>query len=379
MEEAKSRRALLGPHSPNVQLCLRMLQHERWMRRCLQLARLGAGTSAPNPMVGAVLVQDDRILAEGWHESPGTAHAEAACLQAYGDQPVPIDAVMYVNMEPCAHQGRTGPCADLLIARGVKSVMIAHRDPFPAVNGQGIARLCAAGVRVEESLLEQEARWLNRRFLTSIEKRRPYIILKWAMSRDGYLDRETKPTRTVTRISSSETDVLVHAWRSQEQAIMAGSRTVLSDDPRLDVRLVEGRSPLRVVIDRKGIAPAGSKVFQDSRPTLLFGAEERSGIGARQVVLDDLRDPITQVLEELHGSGIRSVLVEGGATLLNRFLELGLWDEARIITGGTLCFSGTPAPRIITPPSRSLLSGPDRIDLHVNAAHQSTPADAWPW
>lgn len=330
-------------------------------------------------MVGAVLVQGDRILAEGWHEAPGTAHAEAACLRAFGDRRVPADAVMHVNLEPCAHHGRTGPCADLLIARGVKTVVVAHRDPFPSVNGEGIRRLRQAGVHVEEGILQDEARWLNRRFLTSVMSRRPYVILKWAASRDGFLDRQPNAQRGSTRISSRETDVLVHRWRSEEQAIMVGSRTVLSDDPSLDARLVEGRSPLRVILDRNRIAPLDSKVFQDARPTLVFGTTEREGIGARQVLLDEERDPIIQVLEELDRCGIRSVLVEGGATLLSRFLALGVWDEARVITGDMRCLNGTRAPHIATVPVRSVESERDRIDLHLNAAHQITPAQTWPW
>lgn len=356
-----------------------MLLHETWMRRCLELARLGAATAAPNPMVGSVLVAQDRILAEGWHEAAGRPHAEAACLAEFGDDPVPQDAVLYVNLEPCAHHGRTGPCADLIIARGIKHVVIAQRDPFPAVNGNGVRRLQAAGVQVTEGVLEGEARWLNRRFLTSVCKARPYITLKWAQSQDGFLDRHPREARGSFRISAPETDVLVHRWRSEEQAIMVGSRTVLNDDPRLDARLVDGPSPLRVILDRNGIIPTESNVFKDGRPTLLFTIRPRSGIKAEQFMLDAHEDPLPRILAELDRRGIRSVLVEGGGLLLRRFIEHDLWDEVRVITGSPRCIRGTLAPPLPIHPVRSSVSGSDRLDLCINPAHQSNPENAWPW
>lgn len=330
-------------------------------------------------MVGAVLVQGERILSEGWHRAAGEPHAEAACLQAFGDRPVPDDAVLYVNLEPCAHHGRTPPCAVLLIARGVKHVVIAHRDPFPEVNGQGIARLVSAGIDVTEGVLEGEARWLNRRFLTSVDHGRPYIVLKWAQSGDGFLDRHPRDGRDVQRISGSAANVLVHRWRSEEQAILVGSRTVLNDDPRLNVRYVEGRSPMRVVLDRGGIVPARSHVFDGSVPTLLFTASERKDVAVEQCLLSTADDPIHVMLAELHRRGIRSVLVEGGAELLRHFVQRGLWDEARVITSPIRFLQGTPAPRINAAARRSFTCEEDRVELHVNTAIQTEPADAWPW
>ncbi|HEX2617483.1 MAG TPA: bifunctional diaminohydroxyphosphoribosylaminopyrimidine deaminase/5-amino-6-(5-phosphoribosylamino)uracil reductase RibD, partial [Flavobacteriales bacterium] len=196
--------------------------HDRWMARCLQLARNGLGRTAPNPLVGAVLVQGDRLLAEGWHHELGAPHAEAECLRAFGDAPVPADATMYVSLEPCAHHGRTPPCADLLIARGVKRVVIGVVDPNPLVSGKGIAKLRDAGVEVITGVEEAACRWTNRRFLTAFEQQRPYVILKWAASADGFLDKHPRSGVGVQRISSQATNVLVHRWRSEEQAILVG-------------------------------------------------------------------------------------------------------------------------------------------------------------
>jgi diaminohydroxyphosphoribosylaminopyrimidine deaminase/5-amino-6-(5-phosphoribosylamino)uracil reductase len=351
------------------------MDHAHWMSRCLSLARLGAARAAPNPMVGAVLVHRDRVLAEGWHQRPGAAHAERDCLNRFGDGVIPEDAVLHVNLEPCAHQGRTPPCADLLISRGVKRVVIAHRDPFPQVNGEGLRRLRDHGVAVNEGVLEGEARWMNRRFLTSVHEQRPYITLKWAQSADGFLDDRGR----TARISSAATDALVHRWRSEEQAILVGSRTVVSDDPRLDVRLVDGPSPLRVVLDRSGITASSARVFDGSRPTLLFTGLARAGLSAEQCVLAAADDPIANLLQELHRRMIRSLLVEGGAALLGHFIGRGLWDEARIIHGTARFTAGTRAPSLSAAITRTMEIGDDRIELIVNGMRQQAPAPAWPW
>lgn len=349
-----------------------MTPHEHHMRRCFQLARNGAGHVAPNPMVGAVLVQGERVLAEGWHHSFGGPHAEVECLCAFGDGPVPADAVMYVNLEPCSHHGKTPPCVDLLIARGVKKLVVGCEDPNPLVKGQGSARAREAGIEVVMDVLRDEGRWLNRRFIHGIEQRRPYIILKWARSADGFLDDHGR----TARISSAETDVLVHRWRSEEQAIMVGSGTVITDDPSLTVRHMEGRNPLRVVIDRKNQAPSGSRVFDGSAPTLLITGTSRKDTRADQLVLDQNADPLDAMLEELQRRDVRSVLVEGGARLLGHFLSRGLWNEARVITGESRFGGGTQAPAMDRDPARTMMSGTDRIHCFTNG----TPVvDTWAW
>jgi diaminohydroxyphosphoribosylaminopyrimidine deaminase/5-amino-6-(5-phosphoribosylamino)uracil reductase len=352
------------------------------MRRALHLARLGAGGVAPNPLVGAVLMQGDRILAEGWHKAAGEAHAEVECLRQFGDGPVPSDATLHVTLEPCSHHGRTPPCADLLIVRGIRHVVVAHADPFPEVAGRGMERLRAAGIRVEVGDGEAEARWINRRFLTAVQQHRPYIVLKWARSADGFLDRHPRGERDVQRISQPDTDTLVHRWRSEEAAILVGSRTVLNDDPALTVRHVHGRSPLRVVLDRGGIAPAHSKVYDGSAPKLLFTGASRGHLRVEQHLLNGSEPPLPALLHELHRRSIRSLIVEGGATLLKAFLEQGLWDEARVIQGTPLFLKGTPAPVLENLPLRSSTIATDRVHYHLNPhspAHGGPPLPAWPW
>lgn len=351
---------------------LRAVDNHRTMRRCFTLARNAAGAVAPNPMVGAVLVQGDRILAEGWHRAYGGPHAEVECLRALGDGPVPADAIMYVNLEPCSHQGKTPPCVDLLIARGVKRLVIGCDDPNPLVKGQGIARAREAGIEVITDVLREESRWLNRRFITGMEHQRPYIILKWARSTDGFLDDHGR----TARITSSTTDVLVHRWRSEEPAILVGSRTVVNDDPELTVRHADGKNPLRVVIDRANSAPASARVFNAVAPTLLLTEQPRGDIAVEQHVVRMIDDPIDALLRELHRRNVTSVLVEGGAELLSHFLREGRWDEARVITGAAALGGGTAAPMLPGRPCRSIASGPDRIDFFVNGG---SPDSAWAW
>ncbi len=339
------------------------------IRRCMQLALNGAATVAPNPMVGAVLVQGDRILAEGWHRAVGGPHAEVECLRAFGEANVPEDAVMYVNLEPCAHHGRTPPCADLLIARGVRSVVIGCGDPNPLVKGQGIARLRAAGVHVTLGVCEAESRWLNRRFITSIELHRPIVVLKWAASADGYMDEHGR----TARISNAASDVLVHRWRSEEQAILVGSRTVINDDPQLTVRRVAGRQPLRVVIDRQNNAAAHARILDTSAPTLLITGMERKDVGCDQLVIASSDDPIDRTLGELHARNILSVLVEGGATLLKHFIARELWDEARVIRGTSVLGAGTVAPTMPMEAAAVRSVASDTISLYVRGEHPSVP------
>lgn len=299
-------------------------------------------------------------------------HAEVECLRAFGEAPVPADATMYVNLEPCAHHGKTPPCADLLIARGVKRVVIGCDDPNPLVKGQGIARMREAGIAVMTDVLREECRWLNRRFIMGMEQQRPYVILKWARSADGFLDDRGR----TARITSPGTDVLVHEWRAEETAILVGSRTVLNDDPRLTVRHVEGRNPLRVLIDRENKAPASAKVFDASAPSLLLTAHPRTDIAIEQHVIRKTDDPIDALLGELHRRKVTSVLVEGGAELLSHFLHSDRWDEARVLTGSAQFQEGTAAPAMDRTAARSFTNGTDRIALFLNGPHVD-PAWAW--
>lgn len=335
------------------------------MRRCIHLAYNGSSGAAPNPMVGAVLAINDQVLAEGWHRQRGGPHAEVNCLRSFGEGAVPGNAVLYVNLEPCAHYGITPPCVDVLIARGVRHLVVGTVDPDPRTLGQGIARALAHGIHVEVGVVQDECRWLNRRFITSVEKQRPFIILKWAQSKDGFIDAGASSVRAVRRISCPATDILVHRWRAQEQAVLVGSRTTLHDDPALTVRHSAGRSPLRVVIDRSCIVPSSSKVFTDGGPTLLITSAKREDISVEQIIVPTNDNPISAVLHELQGRNIRSVLVEGGAELHRHFIERDLWDEARIITSPELMGRGTVAPRFEDPPRCTTTSGVDHIAWHL--------------
>ena len=327
-------------------------------------------------MVGAVLVRDDRIIAEGWHRSHGGAHAEVECLAAFGNGTIPPDAVMYVTLEPCAHQGKTPPCADLLIARGVKSVVMAHADPNPQVNGHGIERLEAAGIEVVVGDGAEEARWINRRFLHYHATGRPWVVLKWAVSSDGFMDRHPRQLREVQRITAPATDVLVHRWRSEEQAIAVGGRTVINDDPQLTVRHVVGSQPLRVVIDSRGDLPAASEVFDRSSLTLLVTPLPRAIPEVDELVATDRSQALDELMTELGRRGIQSVMVEGGAATIAELLTTSLWNEARVITGKVSFVQGTKAPTFSAPVARTIEHDGDRIELFTAG---KAPDPSWQW
>lgn len=320
---------------------------EQYIHRCLQLAQKGAGYVAPNPLVGAVLVHDGRIIGEGYHAQYGQAHAEVNCLASVSeaDKKLIPESTMYVSLEPCAHVGKTPPCADRLIAEKVKRVVIACRDPFPQVDGKGNEKLLAAGVDVTTGVLEKEAAFQNRRFFTFHTKKRPYIILKWAQSADGFIGKENERTQ----ISHASTQVLVHRWRSEEAAIMVGANTALVDNPQLNNRLYSGPSPKRILIDRKLRVPTSANLLDDSQPTIIFNYLKNEMQGNNHFVqIKKGADEWQQIFAVLYEQGIQSVLVEGGAMLLQSLIDAGLWDEARMITNQQLQLgSGVAAPKLL--------------------------------
>lgn len=310
------------------------------MQRCLELSLTGEGHVAPNPMVGAVLVHEGKIIGEGYHRLYGQAHAEVNCVNSVPEnlQRFIPHATMYVSLEPCSHYGKTPPCADLIIARRIPRVVIGCVDTFSAVSGRGIRRLQEARVEVTTGVLEKECRTINRRFFTFHEQQRPYIILKWAQSSDGYM---APPDGRPVRISHPYTDRLVHRWRSREAGILIGTHTALQDNPRLTTRLWPGKHPVRLVIDRHLRIPVDFHLHDTEAPTLFF--TERTG-GDKTVTLDFSRNILPQLLSELHARNIQSVIVEGGRHLLEQFIESGLWDEARVITGEHPLHDGLRAP-----------------------------------
>ncbi len=306
------------------------------MQRCLELASRGAGKVAPNPMVGAVLLYDDRIIGEGYHESYGQAHAEVNCIQSVHplDQALIEKSTLYVSLEPCAHHGKTPPCTELIIRYKIPRVVIACNDPYQEVNGKGIELLKTAGVEVTVGVLESAAKILNQRFICCQEKKRPYIILKWAQSADGKIAANGNHR---TYISNEYTNILVHRWRSEEAAILVGAGTAIMDNPALTVRAWKGNNPLRLLIDRNLKTPASAQLLDQSVPTIVFNSiKESTSTNLRYCLIKQTDDFIPAMLEILMKEKIQSILVEGGAEILNAFIQKGLWEEARIITNTAL-------------------------------------------
>jgi diaminohydroxyphosphoribosylaminopyrimidine deaminase/5-amino-6-(5-phosphoribosylamino)uracil reductase len=323
------------------------------MHRCLELASLGAGNVAPNPMVGAVLVHDDRIIGEGYHEKFGAPHAEPNCISSVREQDRDLIAksVLYVSLEPCVHLGKTPPCTDLIIRNKIPKVVVGCHDPFKEVDGKGIGKLRAAGVEVEVNVLEQECKNLNKRFFTFHTEHRPYIILKWAQTANGKIAGQGSNRLHIT---NDFTNRLVHKWRSEEAAILVGTNTALADNPQLTTRLWAGNNPVRVVIDLDLRLPSSLEVFNDKARTIVFNKvkhEDRAHISFYQVT-DDV-NVIHQVSNALYQSNIQSVLVEGGAKILQSFIDDATWDEARVITNRhpdshrEVIGNGLPAPVLV--------------------------------
>ena len=319
-----------------------------YMQRCFELARLGSGNVAPNPLVGAVLVHNDRVISEGYHAKFGGPHAEVMALKKITDQHLLEEATLYVNLEPCSHTGKTPPCTDLIISKGIKHVVIANQDPFPKVNGSGIKKLELAGVTVTRGILEAEGSILHRRFFTFHKRKRPYIILKWAQTKNGFIAPLAHPEQKgITWISNPASRMLVHRWRSEEQSILVGSGTILADNPRLTVRGITGNHPLRLVLDPELMISGKLNVLDKSVPTYLFNSvKNASEENIRYIKVDSNGVFIDNMLDILFHENIQSVLVEGGANTLNNFINAGLWDEARIFTGESSFEKGIAAPEI---------------------------------
>ncbi|CAN5765410.1 bifunctional diaminohydroxyphosphoribosylaminopyrimidine deaminase/5-amino-6-(5-phosphoribosylamino)uracil reductase RibD [soil metagenome] len=337
------------------------------MQRCLELASRGAGKVAPNPMVGCVIVCNNVIIGEGWHEQFGGAHAEVNAIRSVNDQSLLKEATLYVSLEPCSHTGKTPPCADLLIEKEIPYVVVACLDENPLVKGKGIQKLMLNGTDVKVGVLEKEAKFLNRRFFTSIAKKRPYIILKWAQSSDEFIDHERDTWEERAIISSPQSHLLVHQWRSEEAVIMVGTNTVIADDPQLTVRLTEGNNPVRVTFDRQMRIPSGAKILDASAPTIIFtqGAHYYTD-RAEFIPIDFSKDPLQQALTILHERKFESVLAEGGTALINKFYEQNLWDEARVFIAAKEIGNGVKAPAIKGKCIREQLVGDDTLKIMLN-------------
>ncbi|RYD92890.1 MAG: bifunctional diaminohydroxyphosphoribosylaminopyrimidine deaminase/5-amino-6-(5-phosphoribosylamino)uracil reductase RibD [Sphingobacteriales bacterium] len=349
------------------------MDHELYMQRCFSLALLGAGRVAPNPMVGAVLVYDGRIIGEGYHRKYGEAHAEVNCIESVQepDRDLIGKSTIYVSLEPCSHYGKTPPCADLIIAHKIPKVVIACRDSFAKVNGTGVQKLRDAGVEVIEHIIEDAALELNKRFFTFHALKRPYIILKWAQSNNGMIaGKDHQPLA----ISNAISNRLVHKWRAEEAAILVGTKTAMTDDPSLTTRLWPGNNPVRIVIDKKLSLPASSKLADGTVPTIVVNSIKEGEQGNTLFHQIAEGEDLPQVLLDLlYRRQLTSLIVEGGTKTLQSFIDAGLWDEARIITNESMeIAAGIAAP---------LLKGQQLIkEEHILAdriqyfTHQQIPA-----
>ncbi len=317
---------------------------ELYMLRALELASLGRGLVSPNPMVGCVIVKDGKIIGEGWHEKYGGPHAEVNAFNSVEDKSLLQDAVVYVSLEPCAHCGKTQPCADLFVQYPVRKVVICNIDPNPLVAGKGIEKLIAGGKDVDVGILEEKGAELNKRFFAYIEKKRPYILLKWAETSDGYIAHENHDSKWISGELSRK---LVHKWRTEEDAIMVGTNTALYDNPRLNVRDWTGRNPTRILIDKELQVPEGAHLFDGTQTTICYNFKRQEVKNMTEFVkLDPVEDLMKHVIEDLYERKIQSVIVEGGAKLLGSFINAGVWDEARIFRSRHEFGTGIEAPSL---------------------------------
>lgn len=341
-----------------------MTQDEIFMQRCIELARLGGGYVAPNPMVGAVIVLDGKIIGEGYHEKFGEAHAEVNAVNSVVNKDLLCQSTIYVSLEPCAHFGKTPPCVDLIVKHRFKRVVIGCSDSFSEVAGKGIQRLIKAGIDIEVGVLESACRKLNKRFFNFHEKKRPYVVLKWAQTADGYLDKKRSENENgVNWISSPETQLLVHQWRSEEHSILVGRKTVESDNPSLTVREVSGKNPIRILIDSQLKISTNAKIFDDAAKTIIINKiKSESTENCEWIKLLEINS--ASILNALYERNIQSVFIEGGSKTLQHFIIDNCWDEARIIIGETLFQDGLKAPKITGIPRHSFQFSSDKIYIY---------------
>lgn len=365
-----------------------------YMQQAINLAKQGFGNVAPNPLVGCVIVKDDKIVSQGYHQKFGEAHAEVNAINSLSEKINPKDCVLYVTLEPCSHFGKTPPCADLIISKGFKKVIVACKDPNPLVSGNGIKKLQEAGIDVTTGVLEAEARELNKRFMTFFEKKRPYIILKWAMTADGFISKNPVPkNREENTITGKEAQIFVHQLRAENMAIMVGKNTVLKDNPSLTVRLVKGKNPTRIFIDKNLQVPESFNIYNSDAKTIVFnsikenyltieghaelvsasaeiskqirndgaGLTEDDRNNIRFIKLNFENNVLEQILNILHQLHIQSLLVEGGTILLNDFIKQNVWDETFIFQNPELNFGrGIKAPEFTLSQNFELF-GKDRL------------------
>lgn len=346
-----------------------MTTDELYMHRCLQLAQQAEGCTTPNPMVGAVVVCRGQIIGEGYHHRAGQPHAEVNAIASVADQSLLAESTIYVNLEPCSHYGKTPPCAKLLIEKGIRRVVVGMGDPNEKVNGRGIAMLRQAGIEVEEHVLEHDCRQLNRRFVTFHTKKRPYILLKWAQTADGFIDKFRADNSTPPlRISNETTKTLNHQIRSVESAILVGTNTAILDNPHLTSRKWSDRNPVRLALDRTRRIPTDYKLFDGSTETVIFTDKtEENRNNLTFVKIDFTENVVPQILDYLYRHQLQSVIVEGGRQLLQAFIDQNLWDEVHIETAPIEIGEGVPAPKFSAESTKITYFGDNKMEIFFNS------------
>jgi diaminohydroxyphosphoribosylaminopyrimidine deaminase/5-amino-6-(5-phosphoribosylamino)uracil reductase len=316
------------------------------MQRCIELAKNGVGFVSPNPMVGAVIVHNSKIIGEGWHKKYGEPHAEVNAINSVEDKALLKNSTIYVSLEPCSHHGKTPPCTDLIIKYGIPKVVIGTVDPYHKVSGRGIEKLRAVGVEVEVGICKEACEELNKAFFTSIKKKRPYVVLKWAETKDAYIDSNKDFDVKGARISNELSNKMDHKMRSEYDAIMVGTNTALIDNPNLNVRKWEGENPTRVVLDRSLRLPADLELFSKKIPSIIFNSVYTKEDENLSFVKIDFDNCVEEFLAELHKRKIQSIMIEGGEKLLNSIIEANMWDEAIVFIGDKMFEKGVPAPKL---------------------------------
>lgn len=338
---------------------------EKYMHRCLAIAEKGGGQVSPNPLVGAVLVYNDRVIGEGYHAFFGGPHAEVNCIASVADDDRKYisDATLYVNLEPCSHHGKTPPCVDLILAHQIKKVVIGSEDPNPLVAGRGIQILRDAGVEVVTDVLSSVCKYFNRRFFIFHQQHRPFLILKWAQSVEGNFCPVDKSNFWLSTVATKK---IVHEWRREEDAILIGTGTAIADNPSLTVREVPGRNPIRILIDQQLKVPTTATIFDAAAKTLIYNLVESRESQYQQYIQLPTHDFLPALLHSLYEQHIQSVIIEGGLATLQAFIKAGLWDEARVIFTQTSISNGLAAPVILEIPFKKTSIETDMIHFYTN-------------
>ena len=323
-----------------------MKVQEKYIKRCIELAKNGLGTTYPNPLVGCVIVYENKIIGEGWHKKSGEAHAEVIAIESVQNKKLLSSSTLYVSLEPCSHFGKTPPCADLILKYKIPNVVIGTIDPNSKVAGKGIQKLKDSGVNVTFGILEKECNELNKRFFTFHRKNRPFIILKWAESSDGFISPKNKSEQKPVWISNEHSRQLVHKWRSEEQAILVGTQTIIDDNPSLTARDWTGKNPIRMIIDKENNVDSSKNVFDNQAKTIVFSSKEvTSNSETIQNIKIDFDINSTQtIVEKLYENNIQSIIIEGGSKTIQSFIDANIWDEARVFIGEIKLHDGTKAP-----------------------------------